>query len=89
MLRDDKTRRSTDAKQILHLRLKPSSRELNTQSSIESMVYVDIDQYPTIWCAIGNKIKIYDAITWHDEVTDLKINEKIVIVSPFEFLLIA
>jgi hypothetical protein len=75
MLRENKTRRSTDAKQILHLRIKPSSREFNSQSSIESMIYVNIDQYPTIWCAIGNKVKIYDAITWHDEATDLKINE--------------
>ena len=22
--------------------------------SVESMVYIDIDQYPTVWCAIGN-----------------------------------
>ncbi len=83
MMRDDKTRRSTDAKKILHLRIKPSIREFHSQNSIESMVYVDIDQYPTIWCAIGNKIKIYDAITWHDEVNDLKINEKIVLILIF------
>jgi hypothetical protein len=42
------------------------------------MIYVDIDNYPTVWCAIGNKIKIFEAITWQDESTDLIINDKIV-----------
>ncbi|CAF0739711.1 unnamed protein product [Brachionus calyciflorus] len=67
---------STDAKKILHLRINPSSREYTSQS-VESMIYVDIERYPTVWCAIGNRIKIFDAITWNDEIMDIKLETKI------------
>ena len=77
-LKEDKTRHSTEAHHILHLRIKTSNREFSSNNSVESMIYVDIDNYPTLWCAIGNKIKIFDAITWNDEATDLKLNDKIV-----------
>jgi hypothetical protein len=40
--------------------------------------YLKNSEYPTIWCAIGSRIKIYEAITWTEESTNLKINEKIV-----------
>lgn len=43
------------------------------------MVYVDIQDYPTVWCAISNRIRIYDAITWDEQSNDLKTNDRIVI----------
>lgn len=68
---------SKDAKKILHLKINPSIREY-THQSVESIVYLNIDDYPTVWCAIGNRIKIFDAITWNDEITDMKFENKIV-----------
>ncbi|RNA33497.1 DENN domain-containing 3 isoform X3 [Brachionus plicatilis] len=67
---------SKDAKKILHLKINPSIREY-TYQSVESIIYVDIDGYPTVWCAVGHRIKIFDAITWNDEITDMKLENKI------------
>ncbi len=79
LLKDDSHRLlPVEVKEILHLRLNPSQREFNNSQSIESIIYVDIDDYPTVWCAIGNRINIYDAINWSDEATNLKTNDKIV-----------
>jgi hypothetical protein len=78
MLRNDESsRQSTCIKQNLTLRINPSSREFEKQS-IESMIYIEIDEYPTVWCALGNRIKIYEAITWTDETADIKLTAKIV-----------
>ncbi len=41
-----------DAKQILHLRIKPSSRN-NKNQSIETMAYVSKDD--TLWCGHGSQ----------------------------------
>lgn len=68
---------SKDAKKILHLKINPSIKEY-TYQSIESIIYVDMEDYPTIWCAVGNRIKIFDAITWNDEINDIKLDNKIV-----------
>lgn len=42
------------------------------------MVYVEIQEYPTVWCAIGNRIRIYDGITWDEQLSDLKASGQIV-----------
>ena len=47
------------------------------------MVCVEIDGNPTLWCGVGNQIKIYEATTWGEENDDLKISEKIVILFNF------
>lgn len=67
---------STDAKRILHLRLNPFSREYQ-KFSIETMVHVSNDQ--TLWCGIGNRIKIYESITLSGEIDDIIFDSKIVI----------
>ena len=65
-----------DAKQILHLRIKPFSRG-NENHSIETMAYVAKDD--TLWCGHGSHIKIYEmeAITISHEIGEHNLNEKI------------
>ena len=65
-----------DTKQILHLRIKPSSRG-NENNSIETMAYVAKDD--TLWCGHGSHVKIYEmeAITISHEIGDHNLNERI------------
>jgi hypothetical protein len=79
-MKEDKRRGSgPDIKQTLNLRINPSGRDIDNKNSVEVMIYIDIDNYPTIWCAIGNRVKIFDALTFNEEkaATDIKLNEKI------------
>ena len=41
------------------------------------MVYVSADE--TLWCGIGNRIKVYEAITLSGEIDDIKVESRIVI----------
>ena len=66
---------STDAKHILHLRLNPLNRE-HQKVSIDTMVYVSSDE--TLWCGIGNRIKIYEAIMLSGEIDDIVFDSRIV-----------
>jgi hypothetical protein len=79
MLLDGKDQNMFDeTNQILRFRINPSNRELDNKNSIECMIYVNHHEYSTLWCAVGNRIKIFDPISWVYETSDLKFKEKIV-----------
>lgn len=61
----------------MHLRINPSVREL-VKNTIEAMIYVENEDSSTLWCAVGNRIKIFDTETWNYETADVKLKEKIV-----------
>lgn len=63
---------------ILHLRINPSSRTFD-KNSVESIIFVESDDYSTVWCAVGNRIKIFDSTTWTYETSDIKLKDKIVL----------
>ncbi|CAF1000085.1 unnamed protein product [Didymodactylos carnosus] len=52
-----------ETRNALTYRIQPSLRERD-KKSIESLVFVDDEEYPSLWCAYGTKLKVYDAQTW-------------------------
>lgn len=73
--KESSNQNSTDAKRILHLRLNPFNREFQ-KFSIDTMVHVSSDE--TLWCGIGNRIKIYEAIMLSGEIDDILFDSRIV-----------
>lgn len=73
---EDLNENLNESKQILHLRLKPTSR-CDEDKSIEAMLYVTKDD--TIWVSYGNYVKIYEmeSITLSSEVDTIKFDEKV------------
>ncbi len=65
-----------ETNQVLRFRINPSSRD--SKNSIECMIYVNHNEYSTLWCAVGNRIKIFDPISWTYEASDVKLKDKIV-----------
>ena len=62
---------------LLHLRINASGKNIE-KNSIESIICVECDDCLTVWCAVGNRIKIFDSNSWAYETSEIKIKEKIV-----------
>ncbi len=62
---------------LLHLRINASGKNIE-KNTIESIISVDFDDCLTVWCAVGNRIKIFDSNSWAYEISEIKIKEKIV-----------
>lgn len=61
---------------LLHLRINASGKNIE-KNTIESIISVDFDDCLTVWCAVGNRIKIFDSNSWAYEISEIKIKEKI------------
>jgi hypothetical protein len=79
MLDNEDGKLREDSSQILHLRINASGKNFE-KNSIESIICVDVDEYSSVWCAVGNRIKIFDSTSWTYETSEIKIKEKIVIL---------
>ena len=77
ILDDEDNHLNTENSQI-YLRINASGKNIE-KSSIESIICVEMDDYSTIWCAVGNRIKIFDSTSWTYQTSEIKIKEKIVI----------
>lgn len=63
--------------QLLHLRINASGKNIE-KNSIESIIFVETEDVSTVWCAVGNRIKIFNSNSWTYDTPEIKIKEKIV-----------
>ncbi|CAF1415484.1 unnamed protein product, partial [Didymodactylos carnosus] len=55
-----------ETRNALTYRIQPSLREKEKQS-IDALIFIDDQEHPSLWCAYGTKLKVYDAQTWFCE----------------------